>query len=147
MNIGKFCPLPLFTLIGNFRIHLYIVSLVVILSNGVCDVWVYRFPSNGKGGIRIACQYIVSPRGRTGNRTVTQMRHPFLFEGRPNCARQSLASTLSAPCIAATSYCDPGRHANVITLVCFSPCLMPNRSMHAPSWELWRSLANFGEPW
>ena len=32
-----------------------------------------------------ACQYIVSPRGRTGNRTVTQMRHPLLVEGRPNC--------------------------------------------------------------
>ena len=30
-----------------------------------------------------ACQYIVSPRGRTGNRTVTQMRHRSLVEGRP----------------------------------------------------------------
>ena len=39
-------------------------------------------------------------------------------EGRPNCARQSLASTLSAPRVAATSYCDPSRHANVVT-----PCL------------------------
>ena len=45
MNIGKFCPLPLCTLIGSFRIYLYIVSLVVILSNWVCDNWVYRFPN------------------------------------------------------------------------------------------------------
>ena len=45
MNIGKFCPFPLCNLIGNLRIYLYIVSLVVILSNWVCDNWVYRFPS------------------------------------------------------------------------------------------------------
>ena len=37
------------------------------------------------------------------------------IEGRPNCARQSLASTQSAPHGAATSYCDPGHHANVVT--------------------------------
>ena len=73
-----------------------------------------------RGVFAFACQYIVSPRGRTGNRTVTQMRHPLLVEGRPNCARQSLASTLSAPHVAETSCCDPGRHANVIT-----PCLLP----------------------
>ena len=48
MNIGKFCPLPLCTLIGNFRIYLYIVSLVVILSNWVCDNWIYRFPICGR---------------------------------------------------------------------------------------------------
>ena len=72
-----------------------------------------------------ACQYIVSPCGRASNRTVTQMRHPFLVEGRPKCARQSLASTLSAPRVAATSYCDPGCHANVITPC--TPCLnVPN---------------------
>ena len=51
------------------------------------------------------------------------MRHPLLVEGRPKCARQSLASTLSAPRIAATSYCDPGRHANVITSCLLTPCL------------------------
>ena len=43
-----------------------------------------------RGVFAFACQYIVSPRGRTGNRTVTEMRHPL----RPNCARQLLASTL-----------------------------------------------------
>ena len=43
-------------------------------------------------------------------------------EGRPNCARQSLASTLSAPRVAATSYCDPGRHANVVTPCVLTPC-------------------------
>ena len=49
MNIGKFCPLSLCNLIGNFRvyiyIYLYIVSLVLILSYWVCDNWVYRFPT------------------------------------------------------------------------------------------------------
>ena len=44
MNIGMSCPLTLCTLIENFRIYLYIVSLVVILSNWVCDNWVYQFP-------------------------------------------------------------------------------------------------------
>ena len=76
-----------------------------------------------RGVFAFACQYIVSPCGRTGNRTVTQMRHPLLVEGRPNCARQSLASTLSAPRVAATSYCDPRRHANVVTPCLFTPCL------------------------
>ena len=76
-----------------------------------------------RGVFAFACQYIVSPRGRTGNRTVTQMRHPLLVEGRPNCARQSLASALSAPRVAATSYCHPGRHANVITPCLLTPCL------------------------
>ena len=45
-----------------------------------------------RGVFGFACLRIVSPRGRTGNRTVTQMRHPLLVEGRPNCAQQSLAS-------------------------------------------------------
>ena len=60
-----------------------------------------------RGVYAFACQYMVSPRGQTGNRTVTQMRHPLLVEGRPNCVRQSLASTLSAPRVAATSCCAP----------------------------------------
>ena len=56
------------------------------------------------------------------------MRHPLLVKGRPNLARQSLASTLSAPRVAATSYCDPGRHANVITPCLLTPCLnVPNQ--------------------
>ena len=59
-----------------------------------------------RGVFAFACQHIVSPRGRTGNRTVTQMRHPFFVEGRPKRAQQSLASTLSAPRVAATSYCN-----------------------------------------
>ena len=60
-----------------------------------------------------ACQY---------NRQLychTRHRHPLLVEGRPNCARQSLA-TLA---VAATSYWHPGRHANVVTPCLFSPCL------------------------
>ena len=34
-----------------------------------------------------------------------------------------LPVTLSAPRVAATSYCDPGRHANVITPCLLTPCL------------------------
>ena len=66
-----------------------------------------------RGVFAFACQYIVSPRGRTGNRTVTQVRHPLLIEWRPNCARQPLASTLSAPRVAARSYCDPGSYCQI----------------------------------
>ena len=34
---------------------------------------------------------------------------------------------LSAPRVAATAYCDPGRHANVITPCLLTPCLkVPN---------------------
>ena len=51
------------------------------------------------------------------------MRHPLLVEGRPHCARQSLASTLSAPRVGETLCCDPGRHANVITPCLLTPCL------------------------
>ena len=49
MNVRKFCPLPQSTLIGNFCMYLYIASLVVILSNWVCDTWVYQFPSQALG--------------------------------------------------------------------------------------------------
>ena len=56
-----------------------------------------------------ACQYIVSPRGRTGP---TVLSH----------TRQALASTLSARHVAATSYCHPGRRTNVVTpLFCLPP--------------------------
>ena len=37
--------------------------------------------------------------------------------------RQSLASTVSARRIAASSYCHCGRHANVVTPCLFAPCL------------------------
>ena len=73
-----------------------------------------------RGLFAVACQHIVSPRGRTSYHTVTQMRHPPLVEGRPNCARRSLASTLSAPRVAARSYCDPGRHGKSFV----TPCLL-----------------------
>ena len=73
-----------------------------------------------KGAYAFACQCIISPRGRTGSRTVTQMRDPLLVEARPNCAGQLLASTLSVLAVAATSYCHAGRHANVVT-----PCCSP----------------------
>ena len=78
---------------------------------------------NGKGGIRICLPVHCFSAPSDGNSTVTQMRHPLLVEGQPNCARQSLASTLPAPCVAATSYCDPGRHAHVITPCLLTPCL------------------------
>ena len=48
----------------------------------------------GKGVLPFACQYAVSPRG-------PDRQHPLLVEGRPNCARQSLASALSALAVAA----------------------------------------------
>ena len=81
---------------------------------------------DGKGSIRVCLPVHCL---RTGNRTVTQMQHPLVVEGRPNCARQSLANKLSAPRVAATSYCDPSRHANVITPCLFTPCLnVPKRS-------------------
>ena len=51
--------------------------------------------------------------------SVRSDRQPYLVEGRPNCARQSLASTVSAPRVAATLFCHPGRHANVV-----APCLL-----------------------
>ena len=101
----------------------------------------FKWGVTERGVFAFACQYIVSPRGRTGNRTVTQMRHPLLVEGRPNCARQSLASTLSAPRVAATSCCDPGRHANVITPCLLTPCLnVPNFS---PVWNFCRLVRGF----
>ena len=55
-----------------------------------------------RGVFACACQYIVPPRTRTGNRTLTQMRHHLLVKGRAKCARQLLASTLSALVVAAT---------------------------------------------
>ena len=80
-----------------------------------------------RGVFAFACQYIASLRGQTGNRTATQMGHPLFVEGRPNCARQSLASTLSAPGFAATLYCDPGRHAKVVIPCLLTPCFnVPN---------------------
>ena len=48
---------------------------------------------------------------------------PVLGEGRPNCARQSLASTLSVRRVVVAWYCHPGRHANVVTPCLLTPCL------------------------
>ena len=76
---------------------------------------------HGKGGIRICLPVHCLPVGRTSNNTVTQMRHPLVVERWPDCARQSLASMLSALAIAATSYCRPSCHANVVPPVCLLP--------------------------
>ena len=77
---------------------------------------------NGKGGIRsclpVHCLSAPSDRQPYCHTNATSSRS-LLVEGHPNCARQSLASTLSAPRVSATSYCDPGRHASVVT-----PCLV-----------------------
>ena len=35
MNIGKVCPLPLCILLRDFRMYLYIVSLVAMLRNWI----------------------------------------------------------------------------------------------------------------
>ena len=83
---------------------------------------------NGKGGIRIC----LPVHRLTGSHTVTQMRHPLFIDGRPNCARQSLASTLSTPHVAVTWHCDPGRHANVITPCLLAPCLNVRKLYHPP---------------
>ena len=54
-----------------------------------------------RGVFAFACQYIDSPRGLTGNRTVTQMQHPLsLWKEDQIVRRQSLASALSAPRVA-----------------------------------------------
>ena len=78
-----------------------------------------------KGVFAFACQCIISPRGRTGNRT--QLSHKCDITSllkhvvaRPNCAGQLLASTLSVLAVATTSYCHAGRHAHVV-----SPCCSP----------------------
>ena len=47
------------------------------------------------------------------------------FEGRPNCARQSLASTLSAPRVAATPCCDPVATQMSLPPVSAAVCLPP----------------------
>ena len=98
------------------------------ISRGVTERRVFAF----------ACQCTVSLGGRTGNRTVAQMRHPLLVEGRPNCARQSLASKLSAPRVAATSHCDPGRHANVVTPCLLTPCLNMPKTWESQPNSTWK---------
>ena len=59
-----------------------------------------------------------------------QVRHPLLVELQNDeriGARQSLASTLSALAVAATSYCHPGRHAKVVTPYLLTPLFKPAR--------------------
>ena len=68
-----------------------------------------------EGGIfAFVCHYMVSQ--RPGPATV--LSHTccvfLLVKARPKCMRQSLASTVSALAVAATSYCHAGRHANVV---------------------------------
>ena len=99
---------------------------------GVCgDSPVQWLQSHSMGGVRGEQR---DTQEHTG--TYTRMLHlPFSdlplkkcpIKARPNsiiviveqsfyfyCARQSLASTLSACRVAASSYCHPGRHANVV---------------------------------
>ena len=54
MNIGKFCPLPLGTLLRTFRIYSHIVSLAVVLRNWVCENWVSRDSNQDPLANRIA---------------------------------------------------------------------------------------------
>ena len=56
-----------------------------------------------KGGVTEGGVFAFAFQYWTGSCSVTQMRHPLLIEGRPNCARQLLASILLAPRAAATS--------------------------------------------
>ena len=64
----------------NVPSFLFVVTLL--------ETTLVRNPEKGgglkeRGALAFACQYIVSPRGRSGNRSVThcQMRHPLLVEG------------------------------------------------------------------
>ena len=57
---------------------------------------------------------------------------PFLVEARPNCARQSLASTVSALAVAGTSCCHPSSHANAVTSCLLTPCLNPAKNYITP---------------
>ena len=70
---------------------------------------------NGKGGYSHVLACTLSLRCQASNRAVTKMQHPRLIEGQPNCARQSLASALSALAVGAASCCHLGRHGKVIT--------------------------------
>ena len=84
---------------GN-RLHVGVRSNNTSVSGFACQPFYRAHVIRGateRGVFAFACQYVVSPRRRTGN-------HPLLVEGRPNCARQSLASTSSAPRVAATSW-------------------------------------------
>ena len=65
-----------------------------------------------RGVLAFAYQYAVSPHGRTGNRTVTQMRHPLL---RTTKLRATIACQYTVgPC----GSCD----INVVTPSLLSPC-------------------------
>ena len=78
-----------------------------------------------RGVCASGCQCIVSLHCRTGSRTVTQIERPLLVEGRPNCVRQSLASTVSALIVGASLYRHPRRHAKVVTAVFACRALPP----------------------
>ena len=57
-----------------------------------------------RGVFAFACQYIVSLRRRTGNRTVTQMRHPLLVE-----STTKLCATIACQYTVGTS-----RHGDIV---------------------------------
>ena len=80
------------TVIGNFRTDLYIVSLVIILCNWVCDNWVYQPPPKKhiRGGVAVATgarnRHVEWQRGNKENKeersenarqTCTKRLHPF----------------------------------------------------------------------
>ena len=102
MNIGKFCPLPLCTLIGNSLIYLYIVSLVVILSNWVCDNLVYRFPkrvfldslnkSGNTGGCRTPWVSLNSLEGKDSGRSPCNVATPEMQDPSAPKSPDSLQS-------------------------------------------------------
>ena len=110
-----------------FAAFVFLSCFPLFLGNS--RVWeAYRAGLKGGWVSAFAWQYIVSLRGLTGNRTITQMQQPVFVEGLPSCARQSLASTLSALAVAAALYCHPRRHTNVVTPSLLNPCLnLPKR--------------------
>ena len=92
-----------------------------------------------KGVFAFACQCIVSPRPRSA--TVLSHRCCIPLLARPNCARQSLASTVSVLAVAATSYCHPGRHANCYPLFAYVLFIKPAQFFELSFFfRIWRDM-------
>ena len=104
-------------------------SICLILFVSLCSGRLTR-GVNGRGGYsHLLASCTVSRHSQTGNHAVTQTQYKTPCCCR-NCARQSLASTVSARAVGAKSYLHPGHHANGITLCLLTLCLnLPNLSV------------------
>ena len=71
----------------------------------------------------------------SGPATVLSHKCCILVKARPKRTRQSLASTVSALAVAATSYYHPSCHANVVTPCLLTHCLnLPNSRVLQDTW-------------